>query len=269
GRGAVALDEIYYRASGRPADFAGVAYQQKERVMKELFASEVRNLGWQLGQLAEQDRFGRDLTLRELEEALVTVTACLPVYRTYIRDFTVAARDRMYLERAVAEAVLRRPAAGPAVAFLRRVLLLDFPDYLPAELRPAWLRFVMRWQQFTGPVMAKGFEDTALYVYNRFIALNEVGGDPGTTGVPVAEFHRRNRRRQEYWPHTLNATSTHDTKRSEDVRERLNVLSEIPAAWSVRLNRWRRWNRPKKPVVKGRSVPDGNTEIFLYQTLLG
>jgi (1->4)-alpha-D-glucan 1-alpha-D-glucosylmutase len=127
----------------------------------------------------------------------------------------------------------------------------------------------MRWQQFTGPIMAKGFEDTVLYVYTRLISLNEVGGDPQTTGISVVEFHRCNKARQERWPHTINATSTHDTKRSEDVRARINVLSEIPAAWAQRVERWHRWNRLKKPVVNGRPVPNGNMELLIYQTLIG
>lgn len=267
--GAGLLDEIYGRFSGCATDFATVVYTHKRRMMGELFAGEVRNLTRQLARLAEHDRHGRDLTLAELERALVETTACLPVYRTYIRDFTVEARDQACIECAVAEAVRRSPAAAPACAFLRRVLLLEFPGYLAEEQRYAWLRFVMRWQQFTGPITAKGFEDTALYIYNRLVSLNEVGGDPASTGTPVATFHRRNRIRQERWPHTLNATSTHDTKRSEDVRARINVLSEIPAAWAEHLGRWHRWNRPRKPVVNGQTVPDNNTEILLYQTLIG
>ncbi|MGQ9711948.1 MAG: malto-oligosyltrehalose synthase [Desulfotomaculales bacterium] len=269
GRGAAALGEIYAGLGGCEADFATVVYDQKRRVMRELFPGEVRNLTRELALLAEHDRYGRDLTLPELEDALVETTACLPVYRTYIRAFPVERRDRTCIEHAAAEAVRRSPAARPACDFLRRVLLLAFPGCLAEEQRQAWLRFVMRWQQFTGPVMAKGFEDTALYLYNRLVSLNEVGGNPQSTGMSVAELHRRHRARQERWPHTLNATSTHDTKRGEDVRARINVLSEIPAAWAGHLERWRAWNRPKKPVVHGEAVPDDNTELLIYQTLVG
>ncbi|MEW6273528.1 MAG: malto-oligosyltrehalose synthase [Bacillota bacterium] len=271
-RSAAALDELYSRMGGPETEknFATVVYLQKKKVMAELFASEVSNLVQMLGRLAQADRYGRDLTGSELKEALTEVTACLPVYRTYIRDFAVTERDRRYIEGAVSETVRRRPAARPACVFLRRVLLLAFPDYLAAEQKREWLNFVMRWQQFTGPIMAKGFEDTALYVYNRLVSLNEVGGDPGrTAGIPVVEFHRRNRVRQARRPHTLNATSTHDTKRSEDVRARINVLSEIPAAWTQAVERWHRWNQPKKPVVNGAPVPDGNMELLIYQTLIG
>lgn len=272
GRSAATLDGLYARMGGPETekDFATVVYLQKKKVMAELFASEVSNLVQMLGRLAQADRHGRDLTGSELKEALTEVTACLPVYRTYIRDFAATERDRRYIEGAVSEAVRRRPAARPACVFLRRVLLLAFPDYLAAEQKWEWLNFVMRWQQFTGPIMAKGFEDTALYVYNRLVSLNEVGGNPGrTAGISVAEFHRRNRVRQARRPHSLNATSTHDTKRSEDVRARINVLSEIPAAWTQAVERWHRWNQPRKPVVNGAPVPDGNMELLIYQTLIG
>lgn len=269
GRSAGILDEIYRQFGEVEENFSVVVYARKRQVLEELFPGEVRRLAWQLGQLAEQDRYGCDLTLTELEQAVIEVTAWLPVYRTYIRDFHVTARDRRYVERAVTAAVERIPAAGPACAFLRRVLLLEFPDHLPAEGKQAWLRFTMRWQQLTGPVMAKGYEDTALYIYNRLVSLNEVGSDPQTAGVSVAEFHARNQAAQERYPHTLNATSTHDTKRSEDVRARINVLSEIPSLWAEKLSRWRDWNHSRKPVVDGRPIPDGNMELLIYQTLVG
>lgn len=267
--GLAVLEELYARYSGAETDFTRVVYNQKKLVMTRLFASEVRSLVGELGRLAEGDRLGHDLTLAELEEALVAVTASLGIYRTYIRDFTVAPQDRHYIETAIAAAVRRCPAAGPACRFLRQVLLLDFPVSLPPEQRQAWLRFVMRWQQFTGPVMAKGYEDTSLYIYNPLVSLNEVGSSPRTRCISVAEFHRRNKTRQERWPHTLNATSTHDTKRSEDVRARINVLTEIPDAWGERVERWHRWNGTKKLNIKGEPVPDGNMELFIYQTLIG
>lgn len=268
-RGMAELTRLYARLSGLNEDYSAVVYQQKQRAMEELFAGEVRTLTRQLGALAKDDRYGHDLTLAELERAIVQVTACLTVYRTYIRHFTVPEQDRRYIICAVKEAARRCPAAGPACAFLARLLLLDFPPGLPPEKQQAWLDFVMRWQQFTGPVMAKGAEDTALYIYHRLVSLNEVGGDPQTVGISVAEFHRRNQARQARWPHTINATSTHDTKRSEDVRARINVLSEITSLWERHVERWRYWNHQKKPVVNGRPVPEGNMEYFIYQTLVG
>lgn len=252
-----------------PPGFTEVAYTEKKRVMAESFAGDVRRLAWHLARLAGDDRHGADLTLEELEDALVEVTAHLPVYRTYIRDPEVSEPDRQVIAGAVAAAIKRRPALERAGKFLRRVLLLEFPPGLTPAGRQEWLRFIMRWQQFAPPVTAKGVEDTALYRYNCLLSLNEVGGEPDSRGVTVAEFHRRNAARQQRWPHTLNATSTHDTKRGEDVRARLDVLSEIPHLWARHLDRWRGSNQGKKPRGHGRPIPDANTELFLYQTLLG
>jgi len=267
--GVEALDGLYRRVTGRGADFASVVHEKKRRVVAELFRADLQRLVRHLGRLAEGDRHGRDLTLEELEQALVEVTVHLPVYRTYVRDYVVGTRDRGYLERAVGEARRAKPALERALVFLGRVLLLRFPSYLGPEGRRMWLDFVMRWQQFTGPVMAKGFEDTALYTYNRLVSLNEVGGDPARAGLSVAEFHRRNEARLRHWPHTLNSTSTHDTKRGEDVRARIAVLSEIPGLWAARVERWMRLNAPAKRVVRGRPVPDADIEFLLYQTLVG
>jgi (1->4)-alpha-D-glucan 1-alpha-D-glucosylmutase len=147
------------------------------------------------------------------------------------------------------------------------VLRLDLPPYLTSEQQAEWLNFVMRWQQFTGPIMAKGWEDTVLYIYHPLISLNEVGGS--FRSIPASKFHQFNRHRQKASPFTMNATSTHDTKRSEDVRARLNVLSEIPGDWEECLKRWSDLNRSKKVAVNGILVPDMNQEIFLYQTMLG
>jgi (1->4)-alpha-D-glucan 1-alpha-D-glucosylmutase len=310
-----AIDAIYRRVTGETLDFREIAYAQKRRVMRDLFVGDVDALALRLSRLAAHDRHARDLTLPELEEALVQVTACFPVYRTYIRDFTVAPGDRAPIEAALAAASRREPENSPAREFLGRVLLLQIPSYLSGEEQQEWLRFVMRWQQFTGPIAAKGVEDTALYVYNRLLALNDVGSEPRlstearppsinsshlsteqdassadathastarkeATGDPqdaprdvtdgaIIDFHTWNLARLAAWPHTLNPTSTHDTKRSEDVRARLAVLSELPEAWGARLDRWRDWNRPRQPSVGGQRVPTGNAELLIYQTLLG
>ncbi|MBW1990815.1 MAG: malto-oligosyltrehalose synthase [Deltaproteobacteria bacterium] len=267
-QGLARLKDIYTAFTGETRSFQDIVYDKKKLIMATLFGGEVESLGHQLGLLAEEDRTARDLHQSTLNRALLEVTACLPVYRTYIRDYQVSDRDRAYLNQAVAEALERNPDLDPqAFHFFRRVLTLDFPPRLPEDKKSGWLRFVMRWQQFTGPVMAKGLEDTALYVYNPLVSLNEVGTSMGP--VSVAAFHRLNQERLEKWPHTLNATSTHDTKRSEDVRLRLHVLSEIPEEWAACLKRWRRLNRAHKTEVNGREVPDGNEESFLYQTLLG
>jgi len=238
--------------------------------VEQLFPLEMHALGQYLNHLARQDIDAAGMSSEILSIALTEVTACLPVYRTYTRSPEVSPRDRFYLENAVDEANKRNPNIdSSAINFLRRILTLDFLDYLTSEQKDAWLRFVMKWQQLTGAIMAKGFEDTALYCYNRLLSFNEVGGRPDSPGLSVNDFHRRNLARLERWPHTLNATSTHDTKRSEDVRARINILSEIPEEWERRLNKWSAWNLPKKKTVKDLDVPEPNTEIFLYQTLIG
>ena len=209
-----------------------------------------------------------------LMEALVEVTACLPVYRTYIHEFGVSdERPRVHRAHAGAGAqphVARTRSATPPSTFMRAVLLLEPPYYLEDRKRE-WLDFVMRWQQFTGPVMAKGLEDTATYRHNSLLSLNEVGGDPLRERPPfnLEEFHEFNRRRLEQWPDTLNATATHDTKRGEDVRARLNVLTEMPEEWDRRLGQWMEWNAPMKVAVNGVLAPSAGEEILIYQTLLG
>jgi (1->4)-alpha-D-glucan 1-alpha-D-glucosylmutase len=268
--GARSLEETYARFLGEASDFETMVYRKKKLIMDTLFAGEMHSLGQHLGRLAERDRYARDLPREELRQALVDVTACFPVYRTYIRGFEISPRDRRYIGKALKEAMRRGTgASAPVFDFLRRVLLLEGPAFTGGEQREEWLRFLMRWQQFTGPIMAKGFEDTALYVHNRLTSLNDVGGDPSGMGVPVSTFHKRTRETLSRWPHTMNATTTHDTKRSEDVRARINVLSELPEEWEKRLLLWSDENREKKRAVGGRAVPDPSEEILLYQTLLG
>jgi (1->4)-alpha-D-glucan 1-alpha-D-glucosylmutase len=268
GKGLQKLEEIYARWVDSAQGFEEVVRDKKKMIMATLFGGEVENQGYYLNHLATQDRQARDIARSDLIAVLVEVTAALPVYRTYIRSFEVAPRDRSYLEIAIASVRRRHPGINQvALEFLRRVLLLQFPPYLTEEQRRDWLEFVLRWQQFTPPVMAKGLEDTALYVYNPLLSLNEVGTI--FRAVTAEAFHAFNRQRREFYPYTLNATSTHDTKRSEDVRARLNVLSEIPGDWEACLHRWRDWNRSAKVVIQGEPVPDANQEIILYQTLLG
>src|SRR6185295_12955887 len=129
--------------------------------------------------------------------------------------------------------------------------------------------FIGKFQQITSPVAAKGIEDTAFYVYNRLVSLNEVGSDPTRFGVEPAAMHAWLANRQEQWPAALSATSTHDTKRGEDVRARLNALSELPGAWKATVARWRALNRRFKTEVKGALAPDRNEEYHIYQTLMG
>ena len=262
------VEEVYNRFVKPELTRAELIYQKKKLIMETLFRGELETLGYILSLLAEQDRQARDVPRKELQKIITEVIARLPVYRTYIRSFEVSPRDRSCLEKVIAEVRTQHPSFDPtALNFVQRVLLLESPPNLPEEHREDWLRFVMRWQQFTVPIMAKGLEDTALYVYNPLTSLNEVGTD--FLVVTPEDFHRFNQGRQENWPFALNATTTHDTKRSEDVRLRINVLSEIPREWEACLQRWRAWNAAKKRTVRGLAVPDANEEYFLYQTLLG
>jgi len=251
------LEKIYADFIGSPKTFTDAFREYKQQVMKELFVGELNALVHRLSELAEDDRHARDLRTEELRDAFVSVTACLPLYRTYIRDERISDHDRAHIENAITAA-----GKGGAFDFLRRVLLLEPPWYIQHR-KPDYLDFVMRWQQFTGPVMAKGLEDTAFYVHTPLLSVNEVGGDSNGPEIylGVEEFHRRNLARHARWPHTLNATSTHDTKRSEDVRARINVLSELPQDWTRCLRRWQRMNPTE--------APDRNEQILIYQSMLG
>jgi (1->4)-alpha-D-glucan 1-alpha-D-glucosylmutase len=262
------LASLYARLTGFQGSFTDLVYDKKKLIIETLFGGEVESLGRELNMLAEQDRHGQDISHRAVVRALEEVTACLPIYRTYIRSYEVPVRESSYLEATIAEAVRRNPAPGVAAYdFLRRVLLLQFLPSFTEEKKESWLRFVRRWQQYTGAIMAKGLEDTALYVYNCLTSLNEVGSE--ARPVSVAEFHRFNLDRQANWPRTLNATTTHDTKRSEDVRQRLNVLSGMPRQWEEYLTRWRSLNQIHLQFVDQQRVPDPNEEMLLYQTMLG
>jgi (1->4)-alpha-D-glucan 1-alpha-D-glucosylmutase len=260
------LDRFYRDFTGVTGTFEDICYARKKQVIHELFSGEMRALGEQLAVVAMQDRNARDFAPVDLTAALTEVTACMGVYRTYIREGGIAAADRRSVTAAIGEARRRGAMFDKRLfTFLEHVLLIDPPPYIEAE-RKSWLDFVMRWQQFTGRVMAKGVEDTAFYNYNRLISLNDVGGDPGRGDFhggadfnALAEFHDRGMRMQAQWPHTMNATSTHDTKRSEDVRARINVLSEIAPRWERQVRRW----------SKNYGFGDRNTELLVYETLIG
>jgi len=260
------LDLFYRSFTGESRSFADICYDKKKQVIQELFSGEMRSLGEQLAAVAMSDRNARDFAPGDLTAALTEVTACLKVYRSYVRDEPVSGADVCHIRDAVADAP-RRAATSidrRLFVFLEYVLLVDPPSYVTD--RDRWRGFVMRWQQFTGRVMAKGVEDTAFYAYNRLLSLNEVGGDPGRSDFDgLAELHRRNARNAAEWPHTLNATSTHDTKRSEDVRARIAVLSEMPDLWARQVRRWSRMNS----ALRRDGIPHPNEELLIYQTLIG
>src|SRR6266404_3241320 len=269
-KGAQSLERIYFDFLDRQVDYRDLLYQAKKLVMSTLFGAELRSLGNHMAMLASQDRYARDVPLLELTQALNETTACLGVYRTYIRNLELSPEDQAVIEQALAEAQALKPQLHPqSFAFIRDVFLLrNHPHLLPAQ-REARLAFVIRWQQFTGPIMAKSFEDTFLYVYSPLVSLNEVGGDPRPSAASPELFHELVQERSQRWPQSLNASTTHDTKRSEDVRARINVLSEIPEDWERHLHCWSKLNAGHRKVIQGQPVPDRNEDTFLYQTLIG
>ncbi len=266
-----AITKTFHRFIGHSMHFGHLVYAKKLLVMRLSLANDVNVLGNILDRLSETNRWYRDFTLEALGRAVRETIACFPVYRTYVvPDQPVSDGDRAVIERAVAAAKRRNPAIEESVFnFLRDILLLRLPDNLDDAGRAEHIDFVLKFQQYTGPVMAKGLEDTVFYIFNRLVALNEVGGAPQQFGLTVEAFHQRNLDRQRDWPATLLATSTHDTKRSEDVRARIAAISEMPQLWQRSLQRWRTVNHRWKTRSDESEAPDSNEEYLLYQTLLG
>jgi (1->4)-alpha-D-glucan 1-alpha-D-glucosylmutase len=267
------LERLYQRLTGDGSSFAETWYQRKKQVIDQLFRAEIRALCSRIVRLGLMDRRACDLPLAELQTVLKQITAALPVYRTYVRDQQISKRNLLELEMAIQAARGHRETnqiTREVFAFFRRVFRRK-PESVDCSWFQEWLEFMLRWQMFTGAAMAKGFEDTAFYTHTALISLNEVGSDPFRSEqiFGLESFHRFNEKRQQTWPHTMNATSTHDTKRSEDARARIHVLSEIPQEWHTRFRRWSSWNRDKKSIEKGETVPSVATELLIYQTLLG
>jgi (1->4)-alpha-D-glucan 1-alpha-D-glucosylmutase len=261
---------LYHDWIGGHVSFAEAVYQKKFLILQVSLSSELHMLAHQLDRLAQKNRDSRDFTLNSLRHALREIIACFPVYRSYINGGPIRPEDRKHVLLAVRRARRRNPAISASIFdFVRDMLLLVYPESAIEEDRLEQRRFVGKFQQVTAPVMAKGVEDTAFYVYNRLLSLNEVGGDPDRFGVAPAALHRYNQERQAQWPRALSATSTHDTKRSEDVRARLNVLSEMPDEWRDHLVRWSQMNARHRVEVEETMVPGPNEEHFFYQTLVG
>jgi len=265
------FSDIYHRFIERPIDFESLLAEKKRQVVAVSMASEVNGLAREANRISEMNRRTRDFTLNSIRRALIGLVAQFPVYRTYVSEAPgVDERDAHYIQWTIARARLADPTTNASLfQWLQDVLLKRYPEHLPEAERQVMLRFAMRLQQLTGPVMAKGLEDTAFYVYNRLVALNEVGGEPEHFGTSVDTFHHRNVERARDFPGALLASSTHDTKRSEDVRARLAVLSEIPGEWRKALESWRKLNAQHKTDLSGQLAPSANDEYLLYQTLLG
>jgi (1->4)-alpha-D-glucan 1-alpha-D-glucosylmutase len=261
--------DVWRALTHERGSFSDVAYESKRLILETALSSELTVLARRLDALSEQHRYTRDFTFASLLEALREILSCFPVYRTYIaRDAKeVGPGDRPIIQRAIREAKRRNPVINRTLfQFIEDLLMLRDPEGLTPEQVDARRDFVLRLQQLTGPVMAKGVEDTAFYRYFPLLSLAEVGGDPDRLGISVDEFHERNRRRAEVQPRSLSATATHDTKRGEDARARLHVLSEVPHRWREAALAWRHLNAP----LRGEAdLPEPLTEIFIYQALVG
>ncbi len=266
--GEEALTDIYAAFTGRPQDFGEVAFAARRRTVERTFAGELNVLATHLHRLAQRGRRTRDITLRAHHDAIAAFVACLPVYRMYLDDGQPRGIDDGIIHRTAADASAHDPnAPTDALEFLCEVLLLQGVEGHPEE-HERRVHFRRRLQQLSSPVMAKGMEDTAFYRYNRLLSLNEVGASPGQFGASLAELHEWFGERARVWPHALSATTTHDTKRSEDARARLNVLSELPREWRREVRAWARLNARFVSTGDGWRAPDPNLEYYYYQTLL-
>lgn len=290
------MTRIYDKVMGERVNFEELVHECKKLIMRTTLNSELGVLTQQLYRICKQNWSCRDFTLHNLRSALMEIVACFPVYRTYVTPDEVSKKDGEYIDWAINLAKRRSTAIDASIYnFIRSVLLLEAQaesiresiplspntekqagDHTLSEIddqrqfRSAVCHFAMKFQQYSGPVMAKGLEDTSFYRYNRLISLNEVGGEPKAFGISPATFHHRNQQRLKQTPHTMLSTSTHDTKRSEDVRARISVLSEIPEDWQKHLTYWRRVHRHlKRSIDGGEMAPSANDEYLFYQTLLG
>lgn len=264
------LTRLYTRFTGRDTDFDELLYERKKFIIHNTLSSELTVLANQLSGIAQSDRRTRDFTYHGLREAITEIVACFPVYRTYITSDRISDEDRRYVQWAIAQAKKRRTASDTHIFdFVHQTLMLVRLNGYSANIRRRIIQFTLRFQQYTAPVMAKGLEDTSFYIYNRLVSLNDVGFDPRSFGISSNAFHQVNRQRLLDWPHAIVTTSTHDSKRSEDVRVRINVLSEVADDWRMHLARWRRINRSRKRQLDGRHAPSSNDEYLLYQILVG
>ena len=263
-----AFERTYTRFIGRRRAFSELLAEKKRFVADRHMAGDAGNLARLIYAFSGHDRRGSDMTMNVLKQAVRELLVHFPVYRTYIDQEAQRSEDTAYIRTALAATRASNPDLAHELDYLERFLLLDFDDHIPEERRREWVGFVMRFQQLTGPLMAKGLEDAVFYVANRLLCLNEVGGRPDRFGLDGGGWLDFIRERMRLWPHAMNATATHDTKRGEDARMRLAALSELPEQWERALKRLTRVNARKKRKVDGEPAPDRNDEYFLYQTLL-
>lgn len=263
------MDAVYREFTGMQTSCGTLANEKKRLLIEKDLYGGLENLVYQLKAIASKFTHASDFTLTGFRLALEEVLVHFPVYRTYISEDGADERDKQIITWTMEKARAHLPSHFHEIDFIERMLLAQANPEFTKEEKGNALEFAMRLQQFTSPLMAKGIEDTFLYVYNRLLSLNEVGNDPNVFGASPEEFHAYNRGRLSSWPHSLNATATHDTKRGEDVRARINVLSELPDEWAAKVAEWHQLNKASKPRVGGQFIPDRNDEYFLYQTLVG
>ncbi|MCD4781329.1 MAG: malto-oligosyltrehalose synthase [Candidatus Omnitrophica bacterium] len=261
--------KIYYKFTKLHFRYEYLVDQTKRLIIDKHMAGDIENLAYLMKKVASRDRYGRDITLFGLKRALVAVLTAFPVYRTYLSSLHRNEHEKVYIQTAITKSLKHHPGLEYEIKFIKKFLLLEIEDSLREDEKRDFWHFIMRFQQITSPIMAKGFEDTFFYSYNKLISLNEVGGDPGCFGITRHDFHHFNQQRFAQFPHTLNATATHDTKRGEDARARINVLSEIPEDWKNALKTWSKMNRARKRKIDGAYIPDANDEYFIYQSMLG
>ncbi|HLK48499.1 MAG TPA: malto-oligosyltrehalose synthase [Bryobacteraceae bacterium] len=267
-----AFYRLYDSFTGWSPAYEDLVYESKKLILQTSMASELQFLAIKLDRISEQHRWSRDFTRASLRHVLRETIACFPIYRTYTTGDAakVGGEDERHIRLAISRAKRRNPATDESIFdFLQYVLLLDDPEGIDEAQRWERRLFVMWFQQFTGPVMAKGVEDTAFYRQAPLASLNEVGSEFNHFGIPAGAFHALNARHLESWPNTMLATSTHDSKRSEDTRARINVLSEIPAEWYQAIRRWSGLNRRHKAELAGAEAPSAAEEYFFYENLAG
>ncbi|MDZ8189725.1 MAG: malto-oligosyltrehalose synthase [Nostoc sp. ChiSLP02] len=263
------LDKIYQAFISTRVDYPSLVKEKKQLILEKNLAGDIDNLASLLKNISSKYRYGNDFTINGLKRAIAEVLTLFPIYRTYITPDGISEDDKLTIQEVISQAKEQAPLLQHELTFIEKLMLLEFDNSLSQTEREQWIYFVLRMQQYSGPLMAKGVEDTTLYVYNRLLSLNEVGGNPGHFGVSVADFHTFNQQHQAKWPHTMNATATHDTKRGEDVRARLNVLSELPEEWEEKVNIWSHYNQGCRKIRHGFAMPDRNDEYLIYQTLIG
>ena len=258
------FEGIYSRFTGSSVSYESVVYEKKRLMADRHMSGDVDNLARHIKNVLGKDRLWSDITLSGIKKALTELMVLFPVYRTYASPQSFNESDQGIIREAARRAKERNLDLFNELDFVEHFLLDP-----KADERDSWQRLIMELQQHTGPLMAKGVEDTALYIFYQLLSQNEVGGDPGSFGISLDEFHRFGEERAKNSPHSMNATATHDTKRGEDARARTSVLSENPREWEEHIQSWSRMNEGLKKIVLGGDVPDRNDEYFLYQTMIG